>query len=537
MSIEEDGLLLSFSKERHTMRYNYAQCGKGRTENVVVDIKRCCREVGEGVKQYAMTGIDDFLMSLRDECTLNSSIRWENVINELEQTSISKILKHYPSYGHKVYYDVPVEGHLIVSDDKTDQSRAREVTNIGRRENWLLWQGIYYDPDLIYAHTHAMHPDYMKKLKVICTRISPAPIFLDTSIVELRYSIAASTKKANKHVNINHTHYHISGAGWKQTGHDRHLDIDLGRYQIVTHIGVAGKFPITKPFPQEAPSASSRWKNKYTLSNKRRKIRKRRQCVEVVVETGGETVSYTTSVRISYFDIQNRNWLEIGIFPTNIDATTEVLIDFTKIIKTGIQTRLLRIEPISCYNQPVFRCAIYGRNTISKYKNNTTDQPEIVTYCVNYPVTTTKIAESKYTRSYRYDRYYHYRTCGIKIDQMMRKEIELSVMEVFYYENSKKEKNIDDITNYEDYNPINKSSSNEIKCDSNEVIIESILMEMTNDFILTDTAWPSLQEIYSTRSDSSVTVFIDNLSDESSYILVYDEKEKQEDSFDDWDVI
>ena len=133
------------SRKKHTLRYNQSYNGKGvRVENIKVSMVRKCTNHGQS-KEYAHTVVDDCLMELK-ECKLNSSLRWEEGLRVLENACIYK-KQVYDSFthGYQVHYDVPVDGHLIVFNDSTNDSKEVTVSE-SYKENWLLWRGNYYNP-------------------------------------------------------------------------------------------------------------------------------------------------------------------------------------------------------------------------------------------------------------------------------------------------------------------------------------------------------------------------------------------------------
>lgn len=404
-------------KNSHTLRRNWTRFWReSESKNIDININRNITSCAAEKYEYSVTPADDFFLKTLQGGKLNSKERWEDTLDTIADLNVSK-KKEYSKWNSSVSvtYQIPVFGHLLISNNM--ESSSKELTNRGHN-SWLYWNGIYYDPDYVYEHPK--NNDFMRKLKILCPRRTPFPSFNDDKIVEFPFEVRHLRNQRNHRrlrVTINHKFHNVSGAGWKQTGQQRHLDIDLGKNRAVTHIGIAGMFPTTVKFPEVPPNEQNMYKylNKKAPvgKSKIRRRRKRPQFVELLDDSCRDNASYITLFRLFRFDADARAWIEIGVHSANTDATTEKVIDIASSLghTAGVITRFLRIEPLVSQNQPICRIAVYGRDIVRPTAlcgeiTAATEQAETVTYVVTHPMNASKVPESKYCRrGRRYDDY------------------------------------------------------------------------------------------------------------------------------------
>lgn len=495
IEIEAEGFdVFDVSRKRngHTLRRNMNRFWKfnySKNIDVVISGNTVSNSRNEKFIEYPVTPVDDHFRKTLLGGKLNSRDRWEYVLEKLEGLNISK-RKKYGKYGPStsVIYEVPIIGHLLISKDGTEMNSKESVSRKNR--NWLYWNGTFYDPDYVYEHPK--NNDFMKKLKIVCPRKAPFPTFDDDKIIEFplhcRYQHSKYHPRKMR-VSINHKFHNISGAGWKQTGEQRHLDVDLGSHRLVTHFGIAGMFPVTVKFPESSQDTEKRCYDA-KKSTRNLKVKRRVQFVELVDESNLDHASYLTSFRLSRFDAVSRTWIVIGVYDGNTDATTENIISLIQHdMSSGIFTRLLRVTPAGCHNQPICRVAVYGRrNDISL--TPTADEPETVKYVVEQPSLAPKIPESKYCRNgKKYS--YLYRSSG-KVYRNSKMNGEDDIIDNGFYRRHD--------ADYVNQRPIPPTN---VYCSSirvSPITVPTMTQERnrrndlssSNEFCLSNVVWPSL---------------------------------------------
>lgn len=270
MEFEFDKEVKNTSKTLRRVGWNW-----NSNKNIVIESTNRKRLQCEFSTEYSVTDVDSYFCEAfvrRDKqqygfsTSLNCPERWNEVVQHLEERSITCAKKFDKGRGQIVkVFEMPVTGQIVVPKPKVNKREA-----IDPQKHWVCFNGTFYDPAFIYEYE-------AHKLKKVCPRISPLPHFGEGKIVEMAYRSIRHGQRDNRRRNfsINHKGFHASGAGWEQngqcvlrnhfcktlfrlqiffcidTGKHKHMTIDLGKEEYVTHIGTAGQFPHTYVWNQD----------------------------------------------------------------------------------------------------------------------------------------------------------------------------------------------------------------------------------------------------------------------------------------------
>jgi hypothetical protein len=320
--------------------------------------------------------------------TLNTPDRWNDLVEDLERLSISKARSYdNTAQAMRITYSVPIKGHLIVQKKEDICFVNNGYESHAKHPDWLCWNGTYYDPRYIYTlHNQYSYNRKFRKLGVAC---APTISFKDESITELPYRVVHQSRKNVRRTNsmLQHQTACYSGAGWLQTVRDHYLEIDLRTEVYVTHIGTAGRYPITCTFPSvNAFNLFFKFdEDEVAKCKKAYSAKLRHGSPSIQVAHADHPIAYVTQYKIQYFHAQSKRWIGLSdVFQGNHDALTENVNNLSDHFNTakGIYTRYLRIEPIAFQFKPYMRVAVYGINTAKKNSKqmNAEEEVEVITY-------------------------------------------------------------------------------------------------------------------------------------------------------------
>jgi len=332
------------------------------------------------------------------DISLNRDGRFEALINMLEEDAIEKreiINRKYDTI--ETVYSVPVIGHHLITPIATDNDYAYTPLDFQSASNRIklkkvdvstimVYCGKEYDMNYYYLYT-PLGKNPLQQLGLLKPPI-PDMISNNPNIYKLDYTAKNLTKKSFKssaHLNYLGGNQRY-GQGWQQENETSYLQIDLGRFQYITHIGTAGLYPNLRNFPTRKLTNSYRTKKRWRWPKKSANDVK----AFVHIIESMDDVAWVTHYNV-YYCTAGKQWKFIGNFEGNKDSITENVHSMFYHFNTGegLYTRYLRIQPTGHFNKPILRLAIYGdkRNT-SKDSSMTSSESTIIDIpdCVEFTI-------------------------------------------------------------------------------------------------------------------------------------------------------
>lgn len=366
----EFGRKLRVKETGHTMKTRTFRRNGGATTIVRAKQTQNSSTYFSKLQEIAVTEIDDYFdygFSKGYERRFNTPERWEKLEEMLQEIAV-KISKEFNRYeGHcKIHYDIPVIGHMLYPNTYMNTKRQKI------EENWIFWNGKYYDPDYIYQYfpynqsndgSHSSRCVYsgdernqMGYLKPVCPLIK------------------GGKDPLTKLGKIDTKHNRIAAVSLTKQNKD-YIQLDLGRVCEITHIGTLGAYPTRlRYFPYI--SDENYWLLRY--HGRRRRRRARRSRFVYVIEDETE-LSWVLRYKIEFRDLHTGKWIQYeASFNGNQDVGTE------SIHKVSIMTRYLRVTPLDYHNQRRMRLNIYGEGLKRELKEGDIEL-ETIRYTISPP--------------------------------------------------------------------------------------------------------------------------------------------------------
>jgi len=285
-------------------------------------------------------------------------------------------------------YSVPVIGHLLMTPIVIDNDYSLDFVSQKKlkkidKSTVMMYCGKEYDMNYYYLYT----PLGKNPLTPLGLLKPPLPDIIsnNSKAFKLDFTVKNLPKKAYK--SCAHLNYSIgkerNGQGWEQVNETDYLQIDLGRFQYVTHVGTAGLYPNLQRFPTRKLAIAYRTRKRWRWPKK-----SANEAFVHIVESM-DNVAWVTNYNL-YYCTAGKQWRFVGNFEGNKDSITENVHSMFYHFNTGegLYTRYLRIQPTGYFNKPIMRVAIYGENkntsidTASKAMTFS-DIPDCVTFTIS----------------------------------------------------------------------------------------------------------------------------------------------------------
>lgn len=351
-----------FGKNGHTLRRN--ACSILIPHKAATLERKGGRKCLEATQPAPTTDIDHFFdagfcsrMFDKAQCRpLNNADVFDSVVESLEELAVHKSVKYDRFKGEEEYiYDVPISGHIITefvrlkdpgflgSDvkrkltNKVQEKCKRDITR------WPFLFDKFWDPGFLYLIDPRLFSCAEYYAPSMITPLIPIHDS-DAHAARTQLGLVDSDKER-----IAVQSYSEVSAKRHSRYHRNYLEIDLGHFHEITHIGTLGGYPDWRKIQQFPRSLDPVDTNPFKF----KKHWRRCNYLHTVRANG---LGWITEYSVQYRHPVSRKWCDYHQhFSGNTNVCDEV------VHNVSLQARYLRIIPRTHHQYLEYTALIYGR--------------------------------------------------------------------------------------------------------------------------------------------------------------------------------